>query len=131
MPCRCLHRSLVVLLLVLAIGGHWAVLQSFAWARMIVAYSRDRPMTEAIRMTFDGNHPCPLCKQIAKARQEERRQAPAARVEAKLDFSLPQPRAELPGPPCPHRPPAALDARAPVPLPQPPPKPPPRPVAAG
>ena len=59
-------------------GGHWLVLQSIAWSRMIVAYSRSDSLPNALQKTFDGKHPCCMCKKIKKARQEEKRQdAPA------------------------------------------------------
>lgn len=74
---RTLHRigATVCLIAVLtAGGGHWAVLQTFAWARMLVAYSAQNSLAEAVEMTFDGRHPCPMCLKIEKARKQERRQ---------------------------------------------------------
>ena len=44
------------------------VLQSVAWARMIVSFSKSAPLEKALAMTFDGEHPCKLCKAIAKAK---------------------------------------------------------------
>lgn len=61
-----------VLLLVLSLGLHWAVLQTVAWAGMLVAYSQASNVREAISRTFDGKHPCPLCKAIERGRQEEK-----------------------------------------------------------
>ena len=61
------HRPIVWLLLlalVSAINLHLPVLQVVAWAGMIVNYSRDAEISEAIEMTFDGEHPCPMCKVI-------------------------------------------------------------------
>jgi hypothetical protein len=55
-------------------GGHWAILQSVAWARMIVDYSRVLPVRTALAQTFDGEHPCALCKGIQKAKQASERQ---------------------------------------------------------
>lgn len=63
-----------VLVLVLSLGLHWAVLQTVAWAGMIVAYSQDATVQEAINKTFDGKHPCPVCKAIEQARQHEQPQ---------------------------------------------------------
>jgi hypothetical protein len=51
--------------LLMATGAHWAVLQSVAWARMMADYSHGTSLAEAARKTFDGAHPCPLCKRIA------------------------------------------------------------------
>lgn len=61
------HRPIVWLLLlafVSAINLHLPVLQVVAWAGMIVNYSRDAEISEAFEMTFDGEHPCPMCKAI-------------------------------------------------------------------
>lgn len=67
-------KLLSVLLLVLSLGLHWAVLQTVAWAGMLVAYSKDATASEAISKTFDGQHPCPLCKAIEQGRQQEKKQ---------------------------------------------------------
>jgi hypothetical protein len=67
----CLAAVLVML------GGHWLALQSFAWGRMIVDYSRQDSLGGAIAKTFDGKHPCPLCLKVRdgwhKDQQRERR----------------------------------------------------------
>ncbi len=73
---------LAFLALFLVAGGHWAVLQSVAWGRMVVEYSQKAGLQRGIGETFDGDHPCPLCLQVEKGKQEER-QAPAAVVPAK------------------------------------------------
>lgn len=62
------------LALFLTLGAHWYVLQSFAWARMLAAYSRSAPLSEAIQKTFDGAHPCALCLQIRDGRQQQERE---------------------------------------------------------
>jgi hypothetical protein len=85
---RIAHRlsSLICLAAVLtAGGGHWAVLQTFAWARMLVEYSTQNSLAEAVEMTFDGKHPCPMCLKIEKGRKQERRQPMNAEMR-KLDL---------------------------------------------
>jgi hypothetical protein len=72
---RCAFRCITVLLLVLSLGLHWAVLQTIAWTGMIVSYSRNASLTEAVSKTFDGEHPCPMCKVIKKGLAEEKQQA--------------------------------------------------------
>ncbi len=67
-------KLIAVLLLVLSLGLHWSVLQIIAWAGMIVTYSQDSTVREAISKTFDGRNPCPLCKAIERGRQEEQKQ---------------------------------------------------------
>lgn len=55
-------------------GGHWVVLQSFAWARMLVTNVESSSLSVAVERTFDGNHPCEICKSIASAKGKETKQ---------------------------------------------------------
>lgn len=57
-------RRFVVLALVLVTGGHWALLQTVAWVGMAVSYSQESTLREALVKTFDGQHPCQLCKVV-------------------------------------------------------------------
>ena len=57
-------------------GGHWMALQSVAWARMLVAYSQQSSLVTAVEQTFDGDHPCPMCKKISQDRAQERQEQP-------------------------------------------------------
>jgi len=66
-------RWLLVGALFLAIGGHWAVLQTVAWATMIVDYSHHASLVEAVGKTFDGQHPCQMCADIQKNSQREKK----------------------------------------------------------
>jgi hypothetical protein len=66
-------RGIIVLALCLSIGAHWAFLQSVAWGSMIVSYSRQAPLADALTKTFDGSHPCDLCKHIAAARKSDQK----------------------------------------------------------
>lgn len=69
-----MRRCAVVLVLVAFIfssGGEWSVLQCVAWANMIREYSQAAPLSDAVQMTFSGEHPCPLCKAIAAKKQRE------------------------------------------------------------
>ena len=53
-------------------GGHWAVLQTVAWGQMLGDYARaSGSVVTAVEQTFDGEHPCDLCRQIASARAAE------------------------------------------------------------
>lgn len=80
-----LPRILIALALTSSIGLHWAFLQTVAWAGMIVCYSQEAPISEAVVKTFDGQHPCKLCKQIAKGKQSEKK--PEYKFElSKLEF---------------------------------------------
>ena len=54
------------------LGGHWATVQSYAWARMFAGFSQTESIGNALRMTFDGKHPCPLCRKVLQGAQHER-----------------------------------------------------------
>ena len=64
-----LPRLLIALALASSIGLQWGVLQTLAWVGMVVTYSQQSSFPEALAKTFDGDHPCKLCKQVAKGRQ--------------------------------------------------------------
>jgi hypothetical protein len=66
-------RVVVVLALCLSIGAHWVVLQSVAWGTMIARYAQQTCLTQAVAQTFDGDHPCNLCKHISAARDSEKK----------------------------------------------------------
>lgn len=86
---RSIIRFTTVLVLVLSLGLHWALLQTVAWTGMIVSYSRDASFTEAVSKTFDGEHPCALCKVIQKSRADEKKQdQQQAKPISKMDLGL-------------------------------------------
>jgi len=82
---RRLFQLGVVAALILAVGGHWAALQSVAWVSMAVTYSKTAPLSVALKKTFDGEHPCRLCLAVKKGQQQES-QREMIKIEAKLDF---------------------------------------------
>ena len=76
-------------MLVLSLGLHWALLQTVAWTGMLITYSRDASFKTAVAKTFDGEHPCPLCKAIKKGRAEEKKQEQQqTKPGSKLDVGL-------------------------------------------
>lgn len=77
-------RLLVVLALMASIGGHWALLQSLAWTQMLVERAQAASFGEAVKTTFDGTHPCALCKRIADGKQKEE-QPSQTLLKVKLD----------------------------------------------
>ncbi len=82
-----LSKWLVVLTLTLSLGAHWMFLQSVAWVGMVVNYSHDAPFTEALSKTFDGQHPCKLCKLVQEGKAKEKKQdtqKPTKEVEKSL-----------------------------------------------
>jgi len=70
-----LAKWLVAMALVLSLGGHWALLQGFAWASMLARFSQSLPLTEAVAFTFDGKHPCKMCLAVQQGQQEERKES--------------------------------------------------------
>jgi hypothetical protein len=47
-------------------GGQWMALQSMAWLNMTRTYCQTETLSRSLAKTFDGNHPCPLCRFIQK-----------------------------------------------------------------
>jgi hypothetical protein len=68
-----LGRALTVLALLCAIGAHWLVFQSFAWTTMLAGNLRHGSLSQAVERTFNGEHPCALCKQISRSKQAEKK----------------------------------------------------------
>ena len=78
---------LVIAALVLTTGLHWAALQTVAWSAMLASHLRTQSVEESMAQTFDGLHPCCLCKAIAAAKQAEKKDETAASV-LKFEFPL-------------------------------------------
>jgi hypothetical protein len=67
-------------------GAHWFAFQSVAWTTMLADNLQRSSLAGAIEQTFDGKHPCCLCKEIAKDKQTERKSDLQVALK-KLDFS--------------------------------------------
>ena len=52
-------------------GGQWGALQVVAWTKMIVDYSAKDGLAEGAAKTFDGAHPCCMCKAITEGKKQE------------------------------------------------------------
>lgn len=73
-------------------GLHWFALQTAAWTGMLTARASNIGLVEAARTTFDGEHPCALCRAVEKGRadeQEEQKNMPAPEAFAKIQFLIP------------------------------------------
>jgi len=70
---RRLTKLLIVLALACVVGLHWAFLQSFAWTTMLVDNLATTSFSGALQRTFDGKHPCALCKAIAEGKKSEKK----------------------------------------------------------
>ncbi len=81
---RC-GKVLVVAALVLTTGLHWAALQTVAWTTMFASNLCCDSLSGAVCKTFDGLHPCCLCKAIAAAKREQKK-SEAILTTLKMEF---------------------------------------------
>ena len=63
----------MVVAVITATGTHWAFLQTVAWTTMLADNLRNGSFVEAVQNTFDGKHPCSLCRQIATGKNTEKK----------------------------------------------------------
>ncbi|MEO7099502.1 MAG: hypothetical protein ABI162_09085 [Luteolibacter sp.] len=83
-------RTFLVLLscLHLSVGGT-GLLQILAWSRMLVNFSATAGLAHGVAMTFDGQHPCRLCKALAAADNKRQKDEPEESPElAAMKFAL-------------------------------------------
>lgn len=81
---RC-GKILVITALVLTTGAHWAALQTVAWTTMLAKNLQTDSFSEAVSKTFDGEHPCCMCKAIASGKMAEKEAEVIAPV-LKMEF---------------------------------------------
>jgi len=81
------RNTVLILVLLAGTGAPWGALQSVAWTRMLAENLRTASFTEAVMRTFDGQHPCSLCKVIAKARKSGKKAEYPQRL-TKFEFPL-------------------------------------------
>ena len=62
-------KFLVITALVATTGFHWALLQTVAWTSMLASNLCTESVSESVAHTFDGQHPCCLCRAIAAAKK--------------------------------------------------------------
>jgi hypothetical protein len=67
------HKLLLLACALHLSGAHWAVLQVTAWTGMLVVRSQTEGVAEAVKTTFDGEHPCVMCSAIESGQKEEKR----------------------------------------------------------
>ena len=67
-------KLVLAVALSLSIGLHWTLLQAVAWTGMVVNYSQTAPLTVALAKTFDGKHPCQLCRLVDEGQKSEKKQ---------------------------------------------------------
>lgn len=84
----------VLMLLVFAslANLHLPVLQLAAWTSMVVKYSDEAPMREALEMTFSGEYPCDMCVAIKNQQEEDSATLKEAMPSARTLLFLESPR---------------------------------------
>lgn len=65
-------QVLMIVAALSATGTHWLALQSLAWTTMLAENLQVTSWDKAVARTFDGKHPCCLCKQIVSGKQSEK-----------------------------------------------------------
>jgi hypothetical protein len=53
------------------VGGPYSVVQLYAWANMLVTYSQETSISEAVVDTFSGEKPCHLCEKISEVKSSD------------------------------------------------------------
>jgi hypothetical protein len=93
---RRLGQTACLLAAFVVAGGHWAVLQSVAWVGMLANYSGQHGLVAGVSKTFDGQHPCGLCKTVEEGQKQEGEKLPLVKSDKKTDCLTPRPLASLP-----------------------------------
>jgi len=76
---------MIVLSLTLSIGGHWGIMQSVAWGKMMYDFSQESTFWTAVSKTFSGDNPCDICRFVADGKKQEQSQQ---MVQSKIKFDL-------------------------------------------
>lgn len=85
-----ISKYLLIGTLLVSMGGHLALLQTIAWGTMLVDFSTKGGFSEAVEKTFDGEHPCAMCKAVKTTKQEEDKK-PLLKSQMKMEMALPAP----------------------------------------
>jgi hypothetical protein len=80
-------KLVVAVMLSLVMGLHWTLLQSFGWVQMFVTFAQTDPVTQALIKTFDGNHPCQVCKLVQSGKATEKKQE-TKKLQTRFDYWL-------------------------------------------
>jgi hypothetical protein len=81
-----LGKMLVVIALAATLGAHWALLQTVAWTSMLADNLQSCSFRDAVVKTFDGKHPCCLCKAIAAGKKSEKKNEFTSQMQ-KLEYT--------------------------------------------
>ena len=95
------HRIMTMVMtlsLFMALGGPLALLQGVAWVTMVHDFSKSGSLSQAVEKTFDGQHPCPLCQKLAKARAAEEKAPVSVKIDKKAEVFIATSGSDLPLP---------------------------------
>jgi hypothetical protein len=93
-----LGKLFLIVALAAMLGAPWAVLQSIAWTTMLAGNLQSSSFHDAVTKTFDGQHPCCLCKAIAAGKKSAQKTAFSYQPQ-KLEFPPPNDNFVLLAPP--------------------------------
>ncbi len=77
-------RILTIACAIYLSGTHWLILQGTAWTKMLVERSQTMGISQAVKTTFDGEHPCAMCNSVSKGVKQESQQTGVLPKGAKL-----------------------------------------------
>jgi hypothetical protein len=66
-------RWAMIVAMLATTGAHWALLQSVAWTEMLTQNLHSSSLHVAIQKTFDGKHPCAMCKAVASGQKSDQK----------------------------------------------------------
>jgi hypothetical protein len=64
-------RNITAVLLALLMQGPVMLVQEVAWVNMLVTYTQESGLKRGVIETFDGEHPCEMCKTAENLRQQK------------------------------------------------------------
>ena len=85
---RRIGHWLLIGTLFVSLGGHLTLLQTFAWGSMFVGFSRTASLQESASKTFDGDHPCSLCKVVNDTKKQDQKKS-LVKAESKMEVIIP------------------------------------------
>ncbi|MFO1500111.1 MAG: hypothetical protein U1G07_17265 [Verrucomicrobiota bacterium] len=77
----------VVMMLCLVLGLHWTFLRTVGWVNMFASFAQTGTVHEALVKTFDGSHPCSMCKFVKNAKHGEKKEQ-SINPDGKLNLML-------------------------------------------
>jgi len=67
---RSIVLKFIAMALLLLMQGPAVLVQELAWGGMLYSYTQERGLKRGVIETFDGKHPCKMCKAAESLRQQ-------------------------------------------------------------